>query len=417
MIKETRIKIFVFCILLITMFTSCGKEKISFSENGIKTIDENDYIGAEIISQKEERVLFKKCVDFQDVYPNAKKIDLSDLKLPDSQMSFSGIDDDGLIYFTKDGNETEKTGKIYSYDYKNNDWNIVIDPEEKVNCSFISANGDYLLWMSDEKANWQKTSLHIYDIKAKKDKKFYTHTTDPKSGFTYVWQFTDPVLFGNTILFEDTVGIDSNEIYKIKVFSYDIKKDKITEISDDAKSIMEYKGEAAWLVLSKDKVNSVLYSQYEKKALYKTTTKLGSIVKTSNSLIVVNDYMSLIDFNKIMSRQPLENSVLDEKAEEKICTSYGIKVIDENGVQPVIVSGNYGSFITNPHTNGDFVTWRGNGVGVPLLYSKNKDRIISFGQITGESVGEYEFKISNNYILLKYININDSKIKYLFWEM
>lgn len=372
---------------------------VSIEEN-IKLLTENDYTGKQIISEDDDAVLFKDSIKFSELYPNAELYNLK-LTTPYNDMYLQGIDDKGKIYYYIANESTNESGGIFSYDYVTDEWQEIIKTDNTSTAAFITVNDNYLLWMEDKKSNWQKTSLHIYDMKSQKDTCFYSHTINPKTGVNYVIQFNYPVLIGNVVYFDDVIDIDENDNYKIKLFSYNISDNKITEIAEDTKCPMDYKGNIVWLEKSNDNVNSLIYSAADNKYIYKNATELGTTFVSGGNMIIANDRLSEVHFHKIIGDESAD-FVPSEKDKVGI-SSWGIKVITEDNIEPIIVTKS-GGFVSNPTTNGDIVAWTGNSAGTPKAYSKSKDKIIDFLDYVTEEVYSYDFDISENYILMRYVD-------------
>jgi hypothetical protein len=409
-----RFKFLLLFILIILLFTSCNfKENID--ETQISVINEDDYLTANIIEKKQSQVLFKETIAFSKAYPNANMLDLTDLIKPRADAGLSGVDDKGNIYYTAEKNDIEKTGAIYSYNPFKKEWKTLVETKENYNCAFIFANENYLLWMQDNNANWQKTSLHLLNLETLVDIEFYKHTLDPATGLTYAWQFSTPILIGNNIYFDDMVGKDKNELYKIKVFSYSISENKVTMLAEDAKWPMEYQKKAAWLKMSQDQKNSLFFSVHQNKNLIKTETRLGTAFTAGGDLIIANDYMSQAFYDSLS--QALDSqSKFNDTVKDPAVSSYGIKLLFKNEVQPIIAVN--AGFITNPVTNGDLVAWYGSSVGNPMLYSYNQDKLIQFDHLVEETVLGYNFYLSENYAILHFgYETEDSKQLEYFWKL
>lgn len=405
-----RFKSILLCVFIIFLFTSCGTNEI-IDETNIPIISESDYFSADIVNKTTNSVRFKETISFTQAYPNSNVIDLTNLKKPrdDAQVIF--VDNAGNIYYVAERGENNSTGSIFSYNYSNKHWTTLVETAENHNCTVVCANEDYMLWREDDNANWLKVTLHLLDLKTKKSVKIYDYSTDPNTGLMYSWQFSTPVIIGDDVYFDDIVGKDKNELYDIKMYSYSITNKKINVLDEDAKWPMEFQGKAAWLKMSSDEKNSLFYSAKQEKFLLKTETRLGTAFTSRKDIVVANDYMSQAFFDYLTTKSTLQTDFTDS-VDDPAISSYGIKLYKNNQIQPIIVVNT--GFITNPITNGDLIGWYGSSAGKPLIYSSQKNVLIEFDQLGLENVLGYDFKLSDNYLILSCATENNEQYVYMF---
>jgi len=398
-----RFKCLFLFVIAIVILTSCSTQ-ITVDETQIPVIDERDYLAAPIVETAGNQVRFKKTISFSQAYPNATVTDLSDLAKPRDDANPICIDNQGILYYVAErgdpmiADQAHLLGAIYSYNPFNQEWKTLVESDENHNCTAVFANEKYLLWEEDENANWQKVSLHVLDLETMKDTKVYTFSTDPNTGLMYAWQFSVPVLIDDTIYFEDIVGMDENGLYKIKMLAYSISKNKIRELDEDAKWPMEYRDGAAWLKMSQDTKNSLFFSAQQKECLVKTETRLGTVFTAKGDLIVANDYLSNALYEHLINGGGSPSEFVDTVDNPRIA-SYGIKVLANEQVQPVLVVEK--GFVSNPVTNGDLVGWYGSSIGAPMMYSYSQDALIQFDPLPVDSVMAYKFILSEKYAYLR----------------
>lgn len=405
-----RFKSILLFIPIIFLFTSCGINE-TIDETDIPIISESDYFSADIINKTGNSVRFKETIPFTQAYPDSNVIDLTNLKKPREDAQVICVDNVGNIYYVAERGENHSTGSIFSYNYSNKSWKTLVETSENHNCTVVCVNENYLLWREDDNANWLKVTLHLLDLKTKKSVKIYDYSTDPNTGLMYSWQFSTPVIIGDNVYFDDIVGKDKNELYDIKMYSYSITQKKINTLDEDAKWPMEFQGEAAWLKMSSDKKNSLFYSAKQEKFLLKTEARLGTAFTSRKDIVVANDYMSQAFFDHLTTKSSLQSDFIDSVNDPAI-SSYGIKLYKKNQIRPIIVVNT--GFITNPVTNGDLIGWYGSSVGKPLIYSSRKDILIEFDQLGLENVLAYDFKLSDNYLILSCATENNDQYVYMF---
>ena len=405
-----RLHSILLCIFIIFLFTSCGTNEV-IEETDIPIISENDYFSADIITKTENSVRFKATISFTQAYPDSNVIDLTKLKKPQENAQVILVDNEGNIYYVAEKGDTNANGSIFSYNYSDKSWTTLVETSENHNCTVVYVNDNYMLWREDDNANWLKATLNLLNLKTKESFKIYDYSVNPNTGLMYSWQFSTPVIIGDNIYFDDIVGKNKNELYDIKMFSYSITQKKITALDKDAKWPMEFQGKAAWLKMSSDEKNSLFYSSKQDKFLLKTETRLGAAFTSSKDIIVANDYMSQAFFNFLIANSSLQTDFIDSVNDPAI-SSYGIKLYKNNQIQPVIVVNT--GFVTNPVTNGDLIGWYGSYVGKPLIYSSQKDILIEFDQLGLENILGYDFKLSDNYLILSCATDDNEQYIYMF---
>lgn len=415
--------ILVVAILLTACSTDGEIEKFSIDtdsgidEASLQIINEYDYMGKDIVETKEmgnpTLYKFKETVSFEEAYPDAEIIDLSNVELPHSDASVSGVDENGIVYYSVQyagpTSQFYEYCAIYSYNPWSKEWKTLVETDETRSCSFVAANEKYLLWHEDKNSNWQKLSLNLLDLETMENRKIYTFAINPETGLMYSRRFSEPAICGDYVYFDDTVGIDKDGIYKIKTFSYSISKNKLTEMDEDAKWTMEYKGDVAWLKMTKDKKNSMFYSLKDKKALLKTEARLGTTFASGGNLIAAHDSLPQGVFDNLQNPAV---DVFENEGNNPRSYGEGIKLIADNKVEPIVMVG-LGS-ISTPITNGDIIGWNGQGIGSPLFYSYSKDKLIEFSNITSQKQINYGYKMSDNFAILMASSYDGNSYRYMW---
>lgn len=405
--------------LLMVALTSCSNKK-HVSESAVIVLNESDYLNADVVSTDENIIFYKKTAKFSEEYKGVKLKDISHIQKPKNAY-IQAVDDNGNIYYCIDGNDSVDTiAEIMSYNLKSQKLTSLIKPVNMFNCTVVSVNDRYLIWVEDENANWQKTSIHLFDLQTKDDVEFYKHTLDPKTNLTYTSFFNSPVMIGDKVYFDDVVSKDSNDIYKIQVFSYDIKQKKVSKLYDQAKIPMEYKGKLAWLSMSADKKNSVFCSDAARvTGILKSETRLGTAYTSSGDLIIINDYMSHALFNEIKnkSKSSKGNSVrFVDTTNDPSISSYGIKLVTGKQILPILVVEN--GFATNVVTNGNIIGWYGSSIGAPMFYDRTKDKIICIDNLKIDKFSGYGITLSKNYAIIGYSeDTEDATEQTLLWTL
>ncbi len=400
----------VILLLLITVlsFSSCK----AADEAKLILLNENDYLNANIIEKTENNVFFKETISFEEAYPNVELLDLSSVEMPRDDGAAICVDNKGIIYYQFERSEKNPTGMICSYNPFTKEWCTLVETDESHNCAVETVKNDYLVWQEDENSNWLKSSLHLLDLKTKKDVKFYTFTVDPSTNLMYSWRWKPSVIIGDKVYFDDTVG-KTDDIYKIKVFSYSISKNKITELDEDARYPQEYLGDVRWLKMSEDKKNSLFYSAKQDRILFKSTTELGTVFASSNKLIVANDNLRKSFFDTLSEKKNSETESVFPQ--ESVTTAgNGIKIFVNDKVEPILAT--FLENISDIETNGDIVTWTGETKGGPIFYSYSKDRIIKFDQTIFKDVWIYGFMHSDNYAIVNAVDTNNKRSVYM-WDL
>jgi hypothetical protein len=274
--------------------------------------------------------------------------------------------------------------------------------------------------VEDENANWQKTSIHIFDLQTKVDIEFYKYTLDPKTKLTYTSLFNNPVVIGDKVYFDDVVTKDANDIYKIQLLTYDIRRQKISKAYDQAKIPMEYKGKLAWLSMSADKKNSIFCSNAVKEiGIVKSATRLGTVYSSCRDVIVTNDFLSKTLFDRIMNNFKSGNKKsvnFKDTTNDPSISSYGIKLYIGKQVIPIMVVEN--GFATNVVTNGSIIGWYGSSIGAPMFYDLIKDKIIYIDNLKVSKFSGYGITLCNNYVILRYAEDTEGAAEQtLLWSL
>ncbi len=406
-----KISILLICVILFSILSSCKAEtpadkdnklldKTESIEKGLRVVNKDDYL-SEYVFSTDNMVLYKETINLADAYKNVESIDITNIKLPETDMSPVEIDNDGNVYYLKNVDPLINPGHCYIYRYLpyENKWEKLVETEEDIQCAIYSIDDKYMIWQEDEGYDWMRSSIHLYDLENKKDLKIYTYTRNSKDGMMYSWQFDEPVIIDGKVYFTDTVGVDKDNFYKIKIFSYDISNGKLTEVANDSKKVMEYKNKPAWLAMSEDKINCLFYSESKNGYWFKEITGLGTIFASKGDILAVNDYMTASDFAKIKDGtvDTLGNNVISPNS-PRDC--YGIRKYGDDKTEPIILFYKMGSFIDRVKTNGKIITWCGTNTGMPMFYDNALDKIVTFENFIDSKTMSFVTYVSDNHILV-----------------
>ncbi len=409
-----KMSILIIFVMMISILSSCKaqtpsdksknetpSDKTESIEKGLRVVNKDGYLN-EYVSSTENMVLYKETINFSDAYKNIKYTEISNVKTPIPDMDLVALDNDGNVYYVKFVDPLINPGPTYIYRYSpfEKKWEKLVETDKKTQCTIISISDKYMIWQEDENANWFKANLNIYNLESKKNTKIYTYTRNTESGLMYSWQFNEPVIIDGKVYFEDTVGVDKENFYKIKIFSYDISSGKLTEVANDSKKVMEYKNKPAWLAMSEDKINCLFYADCEKGYLFKEITGLGTIFTSKGDMLVSNDYMTAADFEKIKegTNETLGNNIISPTA-RRAC--YGIRKYERDKTVPIIAYCGDGGFIDSVKTNGNIVAWSGILTGLPMFYDNTLDKIVTFENYIDSKTTSYNMLLSDNYILVR----------------
>lgn len=424
-----KISILLIFVLIISILSSCKTEtpsdksakpsdKTESIEKGLRVVNKDDYLN-DYVSSTDNMVLYKETINLADAYKNIESIDISNINLPKTDMSPVDIDNEGNVYYLKNVDPLINPGPCFIYRYLpyEKKWEKLIETEENIQCAIYSIDGKYMIWQEDEGYDWMRSSIHLYDLESKKDSKIYTYTRNPKDGMMYSWQFDEPVIIDGKVYFADTVGVDKENFYKIKIFSYDILSGEITEVASDSKKVMEYKNKPAWLAMSEDKVNCLFYAESKNGYWFKEITGLGTIFSSKGDILVANDYMTAADFEKIKegTAETLGNNVISPTTPREC---YGVRKYCDDKTEPLIVFGDGGSYIDRVKTNGKIITWCGGGTGMPMFYDNALDKIVTFENFVDSKTNSFSILLSDNYILVSSItDINSTTSNLIIFKL
>ena len=398
-----KISVLLIFVMIFLIFSTCKAEtpsdKTESIEKGLRVVNKDDYL-SEYASLTDNMVLYKEKINLADAYKNIESIDISGINTPLANMDCMGIDNYGNVYYEKNQIMIANAEPSYIYRYLpyEKKWEKLIETDGKTQCTIISIDDKYMFWHEDENANWSRSSLNMYDLETKTNTKIYTYSRD-ENGVMYSWQFDAPVVIDGKVYFADTVGVDKENYYKIKIFSYDISNGNIIEVASDSKKVMEYKDKPAWLTISEDKTNCLFYAESKSGYWFKEITGLGTIFASKGNVLVANDYMTAADFEKIKegTAETLGNNVISP-TNPREC--YGIRKYGDDKTEPIIAFWDAGGYIDGVRTNGKIVTWCGSNTGMPMFYDSISDKIVTFeNYIDSETISSNTY-VSDNYILV-----------------
>ena len=279
--------------------------------------DDNIYYLKEKVSSKEHKLNFDTFeIDVKDSCGN--------------RISYFMYMDDKYGYYCRSDEEANTTGEIGRVDIENNTYEKLIEIPVGNQSGPIVALKDYLVWEESlNKSNWGITRLNIYNIKKKTNETFYNHTINVNTGRCYAWNWSDCVIDGDLIYFDDIVGI-KDEMYKVNLYSYNAKTGKINLVKEMAKRPMKIRGGLIWQELNKDKVNTDISIYKDNKISnllsFISNSCLNIFAGQDDSIVIINGLSSdggdginctgvqIYNNNKLSQLLVTKNCVYVEKA-------------------------------------------------------------------------------------------------------
>lgn len=267
------------------------EQLLDFSENNYLSITKsNIFAQDQNIYYLKEKVSSQNCKIEFDTF----KIDACDSC--GNRISYFTYMDDKYGYYCRSDEEANTTGEIGRVDIENNTYEKLIEIPVGNQSGPIVASKDYLVWKESlNKSNWGITRLNIYNIKKKTNETFYNHTIDVNTGRCYAWNWSECVIDGDLIYFDDIVGI-KDEIYQVNLYSYNAKTGKINLVKEMAKRPMKIGDGIIWQELNKDKVNTDICLYKNKKV-----SNVLSFINNSCRAISVGQNGSIVIINGLSS--------------------------------------------------------------------------------------------------------------------
>lgn len=386
------------------------KNVFTFDESKATISDENDYVNAQIVSQNDYAIFYKKLIDIKKAYPN---LNMKNIECPNDFTPIC-IDKKDILYGTLD-----EEGKIASYDYKKNNLSIVVDNDEKGAIALLCLKDNYIVYMKDESYYWPSPEFHLYNLETNDDVMFYESAIDPTTGGAYCsLQFNLPVIIDDKIYYDDIVGVyEDNKPHRI-LYCYDINNKSFNVLYDDAAKPHEYMNKLSWLNASVNGGTDGIFCN-EQGAIFKFKTLLGYQLDSSEDLIAINNSISENSCAKIIKNEKIDtdSDPFTGDIKDECTSSYGIKCIKSGNIEPLLLTyGKAAGFASNVSTNGRLVTWYGSEVGTPMFYDSQKDAIIQLNSLKkseDKNVNWYTFSVSDNKLLLSYGYPEDENTSYM----
>lgn len=385
-------------------------KSFDFDETQITILNENDYADAEIISETDVLLLYKPVVNISDAYPD---MNYQYVKFPDD-FNPHAVDDHGTWY---DSIEIDEAWKIISYVPESGNTEVIIEANGKDVCAVLCIKDNYLVWAEDEDNYWRSPSYHVYNLDTMNDTLFYESAINPETDSAYYsLHFNEPVIIQDKIYFDDIINMDENKFPHKIVYFYDIINENLEVLYDNAMWPLEYNGQIAWFSLSEDEKHGVLCNQTC--TLFKMTSLLGSNACSCKEIIAVHDNISENTFTKLSKGEHIDTDIdpqTELSEDDTLTTSHGIKLFRNGNAEPLLLSGNNSvAYATNVSTNGRFVCWIGENIGIPMFYDAVTDSIIKVDFLENQDIDTYSFMFYNNDLILNYSSYADcSDIKHI----
>lgn len=266
------------------------EQLLDFSENNYLSITKsNIFAQDQNIYYLKEKVSSQNCKIEFDTF----KIDACD-SCGNKILYFMCIDDKYGYYCRS--SEENNTGEIGRVNIESNVYEKLIEIPLGNQGGNIVVSKDYIVWKESlDNSNWGLTRLNIYNKEKKTNKSFYNHTIDVNSGGVYAWNWSECVIDGDLIYFDDIVGI-KDEIYQVNLYSYNAKTGKINLVKEMAKRPMKIGDGIIWQELNKDKVNTDICLYKNKKV-----SNVLSFINNSCRAISVGQNGSIVIINGLSS--------------------------------------------------------------------------------------------------------------------
>ena len=363
-----------------TCSSTYNQNVLQNSQEQLLDLSENNYLSitkSNIFAQDQNIYYLKEKVSSQNckIEFDTFKIDACDSC--GNRISYFMYMDDKYGYYCRSDEEANTTGEIGRVDIENNTYEKLIEIPVGNQSGPIVASKDYLVWEESlNKSNWGITRLNIYNIKKKTNETFYNHTLDVNTGRCYAWNWSDCVIDGDLIYFDDIVGI-KDEMYQVNLYSYNAKTGKINLVKEMAKCPMKIRGGLIWQELNKDKVNTDI-------SIYKDN-------KISNLLsFISNSYLNI--FAGQDDSIVIKNSLSIDG--DGITSCNGVQIYNNNKLSQLLVTKRC-VYVEKAITNGNIILF--------ALNTDNNHKPIMFDIKTNKFIelecekSNYDTYISDSY--------------------
>ena len=405
----------VFMLLICALMCGCNfqnndayTEYDSFTPQAKKdsksTFSAENYNFAEIKFEDEGYYYLREKADFSIQYAGTNIVSgVIDAKDTSGELIYlSIIDENGNFYHRRDSSDTE-SGEIGMYSPVQKTYKKLMDIPPKSQAGIITVNVDYLVWQeSMDNSNWGKTRLHLFKQKENVDTVIYEYTTNPDTGFVYGYNWSEIIIIGNKIYFDDIIGKE-NDIMQISIFCYDIETGIITEIQKQGKTPMKYMDKVAWNEKGENPndINVVTYDGNKKEVVvkFKATDTMGMANTGGRS-------MAYIDWLNTKRVPILYSPSDDEEIDDTYNDCMGLQIWNDGNVLPIIISKSL-SYLSQPQTNGRIFIFGGSDFGTqPVFYDLKYDKLVVADKLP---MGHVYGGFLNNNILVFYFTEQDTE--------
>ncbi|MCL1791387.1 MAG: hypothetical protein FWG40_08610 [Peptococcaceae bacterium] len=362
----------VVAIAVVFLFSGCGTDE---------TVDQKDpdygetgsgYPGA--YSQDEGYYYLRDKKIFSELYSGIE-VTKGMIDARDSSgrlISIILIDNDYNGYHFRDSENGVK-GEIGMYNLDTEEYTKLLVVPLGSQVALNTVNEKYLIWTeSMDDSEWYKTRLHLYDKMKKEDIVFYTHSTDPVTGMVYSWNWSNPVIVGDKIYFDDyTEEIKMGQV-KVDMFCYSIVDGKVIKVQEMAKWPTKFRGNVAWNEMSEKEYYSNIYS-------YNGVSKtLLTSIKSTGSMSTMNSGGEILVLSNGLSSRAmkLENPFVSPQDEQTIDCN-GVQIFKDGKFLPIIISRAAYTYLEWPKTNGQVVVFGAYEIyKKPVFYDVERDVIV-----------------------------------------
>lgn len=345
---------------------------LDFSDNNYKYITKKDVFG-----QDDNYYYLKQKVSSKDANINFDtfKTDVKDSC--GNQITYFMYMDDKYGYYCRSDEWADTAGEIGRVNIEDNTYEKLIDIPIGNQGGGLVVSEDYIIWQESlDKSNWYKTRLNIYNIEKKTNKTFFNHSIDINTGKVYAWNFSDYVIDGDMVYFDDVVGI-KDQIFQVNLYSYNAKTGEISLVKEMAKRPMKTDDGIIWQELNKDKLNSDI-------CLYKNQeiTKVLSFINNSCKAISVGKNGSIVITNWLDSNGDDYNN----------CN--GVQFYNNNNISQLLVTKDC-VYVEKEITDGNVILFglTGGQDHKPIMFHIKSDKFIELEC----QKGKYNSYISNSY--------------------
>ncbi len=321
-----------------TLSSANGENVSQSSKDELLDFSDNNYNGitnSDILAQDDNYYYLKQKVSSKDANINFDtfKIDVKDSS--GNEITYFMYMDDKYGYYCRSDEIANTMGEIGRVNIEDNTYEKLIDIPIGNQGGGLVVSEDYIVWKESlDKSNWCKTRLNIYNIEEKTNKTFFSNAIDAETGKVYAWNWSNPVIDGDMVYFDDVVGI-KDQIYQVNLYSYNAKTGEISLVKEMAKRPMKTDDGIIWQELNKDKVNSDV-CLYKNKEITNVLSFINNSCKAisvgKNGSIVITNLLDSDgnDYNNCNGVQIYNNNNISQLLVTKDCVYMAKTVTDGN---------------------------------------------------------------------------------------